>query len=53
MMKTSAMGEFVIQFLLPFSIQTFASLSYLTITVISHLSWEPTPALSYLALVSM
>ena len=32
MMKTSAMGELVIQFLLPFTIQTLASLSYLIIT---------------------
>ena len=30
MMKTSAMGELVIQFLLPFSIHTFPSLSYLS-----------------------
>ena len=31
MMKTSAMGEFVIQFLLPFNTQTLASLSYLAL----------------------
>ena len=41
MMKTSAMGELVIQFLLPFSIQTFPSLSYLIITEISDLNYEP------------
>ena len=50
MMKTSAMGELVIQFLLPFSIQTLASLSYLIIRE----SWEVRgERLSYLAVVSI
>ena len=36
MMKTSAMGELVIQFLLPFSIHTFPSLSYLRSWIIDY-----------------